>query len=78
MILTANLWLEESIFAVMVDANIFPVVDINDSSKMLCEKQSQVHQTDNERKESQGIHLLGLIYGAYNGIKNSSSLFFLT
>jgi hypothetical protein len=45
---------------------------------MLCEKQSQVHQTDDERKESQGIHLLGLIYIAYNGIKNSSSLFFLT
>jgi hypothetical protein len=77
MILMANLWLEESIFDVR-HANIFQIVDINDSPKMLCEKQSQVHQTDNERKESQGIHLLGLIYIAYNGIKNSSSLFFLT
>jgi hypothetical protein len=56
MILMANLWLQESIFD-MRHANIFPVVDINDSSKMLCEKQSQVHQTDTERKESQGIPL---------------------
>jgi hypothetical protein len=52
MILMVNLRLQESIFSLR-DANIFPSVDVSDSSKMLYVKQSQVHQ---------GIYILGLIY----------------